>query len=243
MKSYRDGKVISNIEISPNIYKIVLEGDFQGKAGQFYMLRAWEGLDPYLSRPISISDLENRNITFLYEVRGKGTRIISKLRKGDNLSLLGPLGNGLDTEIDGKVAIIAGGIGIAPMYYLLKTIPVKGDLYAGFRSDVYIIDELKDYTNNIYISTEDGSQGHKGYIVDVFEPEKYDLVITCGPTPMMKAVIDKCKDIVPVYISMENHMGCGIGTCLSCTTNTIRGMERVCKEGPVFSSEEVILDE
>lgn len=243
MKVYRDAKILSNVEVSPNIYKIVLEGGFQGKPGQFYMVRGWNGLDPFLSRPISIGDINDGNITFLYEVRGKGTHIISKLGEGQSLSILGPLGNGFDLKPESKVALISGGVGIAPMYYLSKNLSKKTDLYAGFRNTVYFAEEFESHINNVFLATEDGSFGYQGYIVDIFEPDKYDFVYACGPMAMMEAVINKCRDKVPVCLSMESHMACGIGTCLGCTISTSRGMERVCKEGPVFRGEEVFLNE
>lgn len=238
--SYKDGIIISNKEISNNIYEIVLEGDFKGNPGQFYMIRGWNGLDPFLPRPISIADLRKGYITFLYEVRGRGTHTISKLSKGDTLSILGPLGNGFEI-MEKKIALVSGGVGIAPMLYLAKELNVKPDLYSGFRGDAYYLNEFQQFTENIHVATENGSSGYKGYIVDILDPKNYDLVIACGPIPMMKAVIEKCKGIVPVNISMESRMACGVGACLGCTIETIRGMERVCKEGPVFRGEEVIL--
>ena len=239
--SYKDGIIYSNIEISPNIYEIVLEGEFKGFPGQFYMIRGWNGLDPFLPRPISIADIEGRKIKFLYEVRGRGTHIISKLKKGDTLNILGPLGNGFDLKEEGKIALLSGGIGIAPMLYLAKSLSGEVTIYSGFRHNAYFLDQIRPYVKNMFIATEDGSTGHKGFITELFDPSKYDLVFTCGPTPMMEVVIKMCKDIVPVYVSMESRMACGIGACLGCTIETIRGMERVCKEGPVFKGEEVLL--
>lgn len=242
--NYKEGIIYSSIEISPNIYEVVLEGNFKGVSGQFYMVRGWESLDPFLPRPISIADLEDGKITFLYEVRGKGTHIISTLKKGDNLSVLGPLGNGFDLEEEGRrIALISGGIGVAPMLYLAKNLKGKVDLYTGFRNHSYFIDQIKPYVDNIHISTEDGSEGHKGFVTDLFDPNKYDLVLTCGPTPMMEVVIKMCMNIVPIYFSMESRMACGIGACLGCAIETIRGMERICKEGPVFKGEEVVLND
>ncbi|MBU5255012.1 dihydroorotate dehydrogenase electron transfer subunit [Tissierella praeacuta] len=239
--SYKDGIIYSNTEISPNIYEIVLEGEFKGLPGQFYMIRGWNGLDPFLPRPISIADLDNGKIKFLYEVRGRGTHIISRLKKGDRLSVLGPLGNGFNLEVQGKIALLSGGIGIAPMLYLAKNLSGEVTIYSGFRNDAYFLDQIKPYVKNIFIATEDGSNGHKGFVTGLFDPSKYDLVLTCGPTPMMEVVIKMCKGEVPVYVSMESRMACGIGACLGCTIETIRGMERVCKEGPVFKGEEVVL--
>jgi dihydroorotate dehydrogenase electron transfer subunit len=239
--SYRDGILIENAEIAKNIFRIRLSGDFQGAPGQFYMLRGWEGNDPFLPRPISIADLREGVLTMIYEVRGKGTHIISSLKPGDTLSLLGPLGNGFQLEEGKRVAIVAGGIGIAPMLYLAKSLGAKAYLYAGFRSDPYLLEDFEDHTNEIIISTEDGSIGHRGFVTDIFDPEAYDTVYSCGPMPMMEALGRKCLDKTQLYVSLESHMACGIGICLGCTVPTIRGMERVCKEGPVFSAQEVIL--
>ncbi|NLJ98163.1 MAG: dihydroorotate dehydrogenase electron transfer subunit [Tissierellia bacterium] len=253
-QGYRKGIIHSNIQIATNIYEIKLspchpesdsisltmeESGFQGKPGQFYMLRGWE-LDPLLPRPISICDISDGIITFLYEVRGRGTHIISKLKKGDTLELLGPLGNGFDLNIEDKIAIVSGGIGVAPLIYLMKGFKGDMDFYCGFRNEAYYLDEIREHVDNTHISTEDGSVGHRGFVTDLFLPKRYDMVLTCGPIPMMNRVVEMCKDKnVPVYVSMESRMACGIGTCLGCTIETTSGMKRVCKEGPVFSGEEV----
>ena len=260
---YRQGIICSNIEIATNIYEMKIrdsspmaqndkgechpeqsEGShYLGCPGQFYMLKSWD-LDPFLSRPISIANIEEDKLVFLYEAKGKGTDIFSKLKIGDNIELLGPLGNGFNIEkVANKtspchIAIIAGGIGIAPMVYLAKKLQGKVDFYCGLRDEIYYIDIIKEYVDNIYISTESGSHGHKGFVTELFVPEKYDLVYTCGPAPMMKRVIDMAKS--EVFVSMESRMACGIGACLGCTIQTKSGMKRVCKEGPVFSGKEVI---
>lgn len=248
-QSYIKGIICSNSQIATNIYqlKISQSGDgpliyFEGNPGQFYMLKGWD-LDPFLPRPLSISDISNGMITFLYEVRGRGTHIISKLKTGDRIELLGPLGNGFDLNIEGNIAIISGGIGIAPMVYTAKELKNNIDFYCGFRSEAYCINEIKENVDNIHISTEDGSIGHKGLIVEIFTPEKYDIVLTCGPIPMMRRVIDVCKGKVPVFLSMESRMACGVGACLGCTIETTLGMKRVCKDGPVFLGEEVVFND
>lgn len=245
-KAYKKGTISFNKEIASNIFELKLKiKDMEekyiplGQPGQFFMLRGWEANDPFLPRPISIADVVDDTITFLYEVRGKGTHIISKLKEGDTLEVLGPLGNGFDLNIEGKVAIVAGGIGIAPMKYLSKSLDNKIDFYSGFRSQAYYEKEIKEYVDNIYISTEDGSTGHKGFVTELFDPKKYDMVLSCGPIPMMEKLGEICKDIVPLQISMESRMACGIGACLGCTIETKKGIERVCKDGPVFFYEEV----
>ena len=120
--TYLKGEILSNKEVAKDIYKMRVAGSFQGRAGQFYMLRTNEGLDPFLSRPISIHDLEDDYIEFLYQDLGRGTGLMSRMKKGDRLSLLGPLGNGF-SDIEGeKIALVGGGIGTAPLLYLAKTL-------------------------------------------------------------------------------------------------------------------------
>lgn len=236
-------KVYESKEISTGIFKLTIQGSFEGKPGQFYMLRAWEK-QPFLSRPISIHNLDEGKIEFLYEVRGEGTELFSKLKRDDDIELLGPLGNGFDIDsIKGKVAIVTGGIGIAPMYYTAKQLEAcEVEFYAGFRGQVYLIDEIKDFVNEIYVSTDTGEFGHKGFITEIFNPKKYDIVLCCGPSIMMDKILRVCKENnKKVFISQENRMACGIGACLGCTCKTNSGAKTVCKDGPVFSGEDVII--
>lgn len=235
--------VFENVEISSNVYRLIIEGEFNAIPGQFYMLRAW-GDAPMLSRPISISSIEDGRLSFIYQSIGKGTKIFSKLKKNDKIEITGPLGNGFDTDnITGKVAVVSGGIGIAPMLYLVqRLVNCEIDLYAGYRDQSYMIDNFKELVKNIEISTESGQEGHKGYITEVFKPELYDTVVCCGPEPMMTAVVKKCIDKkVKVFASMEKHMACGIGACLVCTCKTKNGNKRACKDGPVFLGEQLLL--
>jgi dihydroorotate dehydrogenase electron transfer subunit len=240
--NYSKNKVVENIIIEGSIYKLRVKGDFNVKPGQFYNLRAWD-IEPLLSRPISIYDKSEDTISFLYDVRGVGTKILSNLEPQDDIELLGPLGNGFDVDIiKGKVAVVVGGIGIAPLLYTVKNLKNSEiDLYAGFREKSYSIDEFMPYVNNVKLATDFGTEGHKGFVTDIFNPMDYDQVLCCGPEVMMKKVAKMCTDCsVPVYISMESHMACGIGACLVCTCKTKVGMKRVCTDGPIFSGEDVI---
>jgi dihydroorotate dehydrogenase electron transfer subunit len=206
------------------------------------MVSAWEN-ELFLPRPLSIHDYEDGRISFLFETRGEGTQILSRLKEGNQIELLGPLGNGFEVgEAAGKIAVVSGGLGIAPMSYLIKSLnDCEIDLYVGYRNDVYSIDELKDKTSEIHISTEGGSIGYKGYITELFNPIEYNAVFCCGPEIMMKKDVEKCSECgTPVYISMESHMACGLGACLVCTCKTQVGNKRVCKDGPVFKGREVI---
>jgi dihydroorotate dehydrogenase electron transfer subunit len=242
---YSKEKVIENIEAAPGIFKLKVQGDFQAKPGQFYMLKAWEdGL--ILPRPISVHDVDEEGISFLYAAAGKGTKILSKLKKNDEIDIMGPLGNGYQVEsIKGKVAIVAGGIGIAPMNYLVKSL--KGceiDLFAGFRDCSYSTDEIKGNVNSVNIATETGKIGYRGFVTDLLKPEEYELVICCGPGVMMKKVVDMCiKKQVEVYVSMESRMACGLGACLVCTCKTKEGNKRTCKDGPVFNGKDLAFND
>jgi dihydroorotate dehydrogenase electron transfer subunit len=237
--TYRNAKVISNQEISKDIYKLVVEDNAEIKAGQFYMLKL-NGAT-FLPRPISICEKSNNQLVFLYAVVGNGTKEFTKLEESDEISLTGPLGNGFNLGIEyGKVALVSGGIGTAPMLELAKKLREKNkdqkiDLYAGFRDEIYLIDELKEYVNEALVSTNTGKYGHKGFVTDILKPENYDTVLCCGPEIMMRKIVDMCKEkSVKVYVSMEKHMACGVGACLVCTCKTKDGHKRTCKDGPVF---------
>lgn len=243
MMNYLSEKVYENIEIENGIFKLTIKGKFNGKPGQFYMLRCWDK-EPLLSRPISINHIDEEKIVFLYQIVGEGTELLSKLKESEAIKITGPIGNGFDIDnIKGKVAIIAGGIGIAPMQYVVESLRnCKIDIYAGFRDKSYIINEVKQFSQNINISTETGTEGYKGYITDLLKPETYDVVLCCGPEIMMNKVIKNCKDKnVKIYVSMEKHMACGVGACLGCTCKTKQGNKRACKEGPVFLGDDIVI--
>lgn len=244
-EKYSVEKVHSNEKIEEGMYKLTVQGEFDAKPGQFYLLRAWD-IEPILSRPISVHDVEGDKISFLYSVIGRGTEILSSLQAGDELKLTGPLGNGFPVEkLKGKIALVAGGIGIAPMLYLAKQLNKETtDLYAGFRKYSKIVDNVDKYVNNLFLSTESGDKGHKGYVTDILKVEDYDVVVCCGPEIMMSKVIKMCEEKnVTSYVSMENRMACGIGACLVCTCKTKNGRKRTCNEGPVFLGEELIIND
>ena len=246
MMNYTKARVILNQEISQGIFKLVVEDKNKVRAGQFYMLKINGGT--LLPRPISVCEKGSETITFLYAVVGNGTREYSKLVEGDYVNLIGPLGNGFNVEDNlGKVALVSGGIGTAPMLELAKRLRGKDknskiDLYAGFRDDIYLIDELKEYVNEAYVSTNTGKHGQKGFVTDILKVEEYDTVLCCGPEVMMKKVVEMCKEKnVKIYVSMEKHMACGVGACLVCTCKTKEGNKRTCKDGPVFDGNYVEL--
>lgn len=236
---YKKSKVISNEKIIDNIYKIVCEEDNTIKPGQFYMFKL-KGRT-LLPRPISICEKDGNKIIFYYAVNGEGTKEYSNLNAGDYLELTGPLGNGFDLSKDlGKVAVVVGGIGNAPMVEVMKQLRNKDknqviDAYMGFRDNVYLTEEFAKYASSVNIATDTGKNGHKGFVTDLLKPEEYDTVLCCGPEIMMKKVIGMCKEKnTKIYVSMEKHMACGVGACLVCTCKTKDGFKRTCTDGPVF---------
>lgn len=237
MQSYRPCKVIENVEIAPGILKISININLKAKPGQFFMLRADSFRDnPILARPFGVCEQLEHRLVFLVQVVGKGTRLIADLKAGDGVSILGPLGNGFVKTNDKKIAIVAGGIGIAPLLELAKSLDIKADFYAGFADEPYFVDDFKPYVGKIITSSE---KKEGKYILDKLNPDDYDLIYACGPNPMLKALCEK-NNKAKIQVSMEAHMGCGIGACLGCTVEDKNGdFIRVCKDGPVFDAERI----
>ncbi|MGL5576737.1 MAG: dihydroorotate dehydrogenase electron transfer subunit [Sarcina sp.] len=238
---YVNTTVIENKEISNGIFSMRVKHKEGVAAGQFYMLK---GEIAFLGRPISVCEVENDIIRFVYAVVGTGTNELKNMKEGQTLKLIGPLGNGFDTEREyGKVALVGGGIGVAPMLELAKALKrknenIKMDFYGGFRDDVYLTDEIETYVEETYLSTNSGKHGIKGFVTEPLMDniKNYDTVLCCGPEVMMKRVVEICKENnVEVYVSMEKHMACGVGACLVCTCKTKLGNKRTCKDGPVFN--------
>lgn len=237
MLNYRPCKVIENIEIAPGILKISLDINLEADPGQFFMLRADSfRQDPILARPFGVCDQKEDRLVFLVQVVGKATKLLANLKEGDDVSVLGPLGNGFIKENNQKIAIVAGGIGIAPLLELAKSLDTKADFYAGFAYDPYFVDEFKPYVEKIITSSE---KKEGKFILDKLNPDDYDLIYACGPNPMLEALCKK-NTRAKIQVSMEAHMACGIGACLGCTVKDSNGeFVRVCHDGPVFDAERI----
>ena len=236
-------KVLSNEKLAPAVFKMVLSGDTSAltKPGQFINFKI-DGL--YLRRPISVCDYDDKTVTIIYKVVGEGTEKMSLMESGA-LDVLTGLGNGFDTQMSGeKPLLIGGGVGVPPMYNLCKKLISEGKtvtVIMGFMSDadVFYKEEFERLGTKVYITTNDGSAGIKGFVTDAMkELSEYTYFYTCGPEPMLRGVYDTSK--TEGQLSFEARMGCGFGACMGCTCETKYGNKRICKDGPVLLKEEVI---
>ena len=236
--------VLENKKIAKDVFLMVLEGDTQyiTAPGQFINILV-EGF--YLRRPISICDWDDKTITIIYKVVGKGTEAMAEMLPGKKLDILTGLGNGFTAkEGSEKPLVIGGGVGAPPMYGVAKHLMEKGakpTVILGFTSkdDVFYEEEFKALGCEVYVTTNDGSYGTKGFVTDVIKNlEDYDYFYTCGPLPMLKAVAmgTECSG----QLSFEERMGCGFGGCMGCSCKTLTGNKRICTEGPVLLKEEII---
>lgn len=236
-------KVISNSLVALDTYELVLESDFEFtvEPGQFLHLKTGRA-DLLLRRPISIAKYEEKKFYLVYKVVGDGTKALSTLVKGDEVDALGPLGKGYQSLNHDSSLIIGGGMGVAPLYQLGKTLVDNGKKVAfvlGFGSEsmAYYVDKFKEL-GEVYLTTVDGSLGVKGHVGSVVDDMgSYDAIYSCGPLPLLNYVKNKFADHDNVFISLEERMACGIGACYACDTKDKK--HRVCTDGPVFRSQEV----
>lgn len=235
-------QILSNVALTNDVYKMVLEGDtrYITAPGQFINIRL-EG--KFLRRPISVCDYDDKSITIIYKVVGEGTEQLSKLESGEVLDVLTGLGNGYDITKSTKPLLIGGGVGVPPMYNLAKALIADGQkptVVLGFntKSEIFYEDEFKALGCNTLVTTADGSYGIKGFVTDAMTDLDYDYFYTCGPLPMFKAVYNATK--TSGQFSFEERMGCGFGACMGCSCKTKYGNKRICKDGPVLVKEEII---
>ena len=250
--------VVSQESIGTDIYSMWLQTEkiaAEAKPGQFVSLYT---NDPskLLPRPISLCEIdkEKGRIHLVYRVTGAGTGTaeFSRLKAGDTVSAIGPLGNGFPLEkAEGKrVFLMGGGIGVPPILELAKAMKCeKKQILAGYRDCHTFLKEEFEAAGTLYISTEDGSVGTKGNVMDAIRENdlKADMIFACGPTPMLRAIKNYAEaNGIECYISLEERMACGIGACLACVCKSREkdahsnvNNKRICKDGPVFLSTEV----
>ncbi len=236
-------RITSNKKIARDIFKMTLAGDTSAitAPGQFVNIKL-DGF--FLRRPISVCDCVGENLTLIYKTVGNGTEQMSRMKNGDELDLLTGLGNGYNTRTSGdSPLLVGGGVGVPPMYMLCKKLVAEGKkvtVVLGFNSkdDVFYEDEFRALGADVHIATADGTYGTKGFVTDVIKNLQYTFFYTCGPEPMFRAMHKMMK--TPGQYSFEERMGCGFGACMGCSCKTLTGNKRICKEGPVMESEEII---
>jgi dihydroorotate dehydrogenase electron transfer subunit len=251
-KLIQDFRVLKNLMVATDFFILDL---FSSQSlpeilpGQFVQMRVDNSPETFLRRPFSVYDIDYQNNTLrlLVQIVGKGTETLSKLTEGDTVNLVYPLGNSFTKPVDGeKIIFIAGGVGIAPFLFFAKNSKSTGcevNILFGFRSGDRIPD-LSEFRElgDLYITTEDGSKGERGFVTDhsVLREKQFDRIYSCGPDPMMKAVAGYARSSgIECEVSLENVMACGFGICLCCIEETTRGNLCVCSEGPVFNIKEL----
>lgn len=253
---YQTVKVVENVELTPGFLRLVLQAKEMAAAsepGQFVMLKAWEGNAPFLMRPISINfaDPAEGTLTFLYKVVGEGTKRMAALHSGDHMQVLGPLGHGFPLEKTAKrIAVIGRGIGIAPLRLLARRALDQGaEVYAYLsakeESQIFDREELEKMGVTVR-STSDASVNVTAFFAEDLKTLPFDAAYSCGSKRLMREMHDlHLRYGFASYVSLEEHMACGIGACKGCVCKThdengSEQYETVCKCGPVFPTERIV---
>jgi dihydroorotate dehydrogenase electron transfer subunit len=248
IKKYdEDVPILENKKVNGKYFKLTFRSHHLSKnikPGQFLHIRVNRGQDPYLRRPFSYFRVSPGKVEILYEVLGKGTSILAGKKKGEELRIMGPLGNAFTENLGKKKRIlVAGGVGVPPLVFLAEKYPTAY-LLIGTKSKAELMpkSELKKVRAKVLYSTEDGSYGTEGRVTLLLEKILKDqhpgefFIQTCGPKPMMEAVIAiAMKYGVDGEASWDESMACGVGACLGCMVKTRGGLKRACADGPVFS--------
>lgn len=250
--------VVSQQLIGPRIYELILSGELvkeMATPGQFVHIKVPRA-DLLLRRPISLANIncEQGQCTLIYRVEGDGTDNLSQLIPGDLLDVMGPLGNGfpIDEVQSGEtVFIVGGGIGVPPLYELSQQVKAKGatviHLFGFAKKEVIFYEEQFSKLGEVHISTDDGSygtHGHAGNLLDnLLQKFQPDAVYACGSSGLLKAVDQHFAEHPRAYMSLESRMACGMGACYACVCDLKKeqGSKKICDEGPIFATGEVVL--
>lgn len=249
MKTVEQALILEQKEIAPGIFDLTLSAPAVASAaaaGQFVEVHPDDGAH-LLPRPISICGYNKKagTLRLVYQVVGEGTALFSKKKAGDTLRIMGPLGHGF-TPAGNKHILIGGGIGVPPLLQLAKELEGEKEVFLGFRSVPILTDEFTAAGAKVHIATDDGSVGYHGTAVALAKMLGVtgSTIYSCGPKPMLKAVADfSAESGIPAQVSMEERMACGFGVCVGCVVKIKDGdgfvYKKACKDGPVFSAEEV----
>lgn len=218
------------------------------KGGHFVMIEVSPTYDPMGRRAFAIGDVRGDEILIFYDVVGRGTYLLSTMKKGDKVRVFGPLGKRLFSYEGEKHLLIGGGVGLAGLSLYGKELRAMGKevvFVYGARSAEHLgmLDWLRDESFEYVIFTDDGSAGRKGLVTDILrEFDREWVVSACGPKPMLKALSKLSQETGHrVFMSLEERMACGWGVCLGCVVKNPQGAyQRVCYEGPVFEASEVV---
>lgn len=250
-------KILENKKIAEEHYKLTISSKEiaeSAKPGQFIQIKIEE---VFLRRPFSIHKTKDEKLEIIYKIVGRATETLSKYKKGKEIDIIGPLGNGFGIPFKNcKFIFAGGGYGISPLYFFAERIVNNFSaedifVFIGAKKKKYIIceEEFKNLGCKLYISTEDGSKGYKGKITEFlnfklseFLSKHYSFILySCGPYPMLKEVAKIARiNNIKCYVSLEEIICCGFGACLGCAVKTKYGYKLVCKDGPVFDAEEII---
>lgn len=245
--------VLENVSLIEGVYDMWLKAEdiaLDACPGQFISLYCNDG-GRLLPRPISICEIdkEGGRVRLVYRVVGKGTEEFARLKSGDMIACMGPLGSGFTPE-GSKALIVGGGIGIPPLLELAKRLDCEKSIVLGYRDRTFLDKDFERY-GRVYISTEDGSRGTRGNVIDAIKSNNLeaDIIYACGPGPMLRGVKEYAEaNGIKAQLSLEERMACGIGACLACVCQSAEvdhhtnvNNKRICKEGPVFYSDEIIL--
>jgi len=216
-------------------------------AGQFVNIKVGSDTDPLIRRPFSVYNFENNQYELVVRIVGRGTELLNDMQPGP-IDIIGPFGKGFTIIDSGHALLVGGGVGNAPLYYLARALKQKGItvtcIYGAASKDfIYKREDFEKVCDILHVTTDDGSQGFKGFSTDLMKDlvseNTYDMIYTCGPEIMMEGVTKLSGDI-PVEVSLENYFGCGVGICSGCVFDTPDGYKRACIDGPVYNGKEVI---
>lgn len=242
-------QIVHNITITANYFLIKIKSMYLAEhsvPGQFVMVKLQDNTtDPLLRIPLGVHSINKDGISLLYRVIGQGTEILSQKQSGENLNILGPLGNGFNITEQQNNILVAGGCGVAPLYALAELLTKQNKtvtlfLGAATKDEIVCAEKFAALGVKVEIATEDGSEGFNGLVTELVKQNLHNdnMIYASGPNPMLKALTKLSTQLnIPAQLSLEAYMACGIGVCRGCAIETQDGYKMCCQDGPVFSAE------